>query len=1554
MTVIVKPPSGKLYNKVSPLIDGQLPDFIQSDHPVFSRFLKHYYQYLEAGELQLTVTIDKLQLNLETASYVLNVDGSKIVLEDGAGTSGKFVVGDTITGGTSKATATVLVDNLDNATTPRLFITSQQKFVTGETVTGAISGSGTVDRYRANPIQTIQQLLDYADIDNTLYDFLDNFRDEFMNAIPLTLADGVSKRRLLKNIRELYRAKGTSEGHKIFMRLLLGETPEIIYPEKYMIRASDGKWGNQTIIRTTPGANAVASEVIGTTITGDTSGATAVIASAVELVEGSTLIVEFELNPDSLNSLYSFVDGENVVATSTVQDFPMSFTIRNIVSEATVTDRGALYAAGDPAVFDTNANIGNGLAEARIENLNEGWVSGVFIEDAGTGYKVGDALTFSTVTNTKPPEGFVSIIDGSIVLEGTSKYYTDDNARRIDENDFILLENGTNRHYEYFEVELETATTGDPHENLLLDGTDAVSANAGHKISMQWLLFQNSADTYGTAADRWVLEEGTAADLNFDGGSIQGIYLRTGGGGFLTLPTVTIAAADTVDGTGASLITTTDNIGSIGDMVIKNEGFGYSSVPFMEFRANLTLKDVTGTFTSGNDLVYPYVGEVKAYDSSTQVLSATFKDVVRIPLETGDSEGILLEENERVATDLKHSEIKLNRTTDTDEKIVDEQSGERIVLNATSTNDAHFVLEDGVGETAGSAVVYEQPDAMYNPPMRLEPATDTIYGAGGISLEDGVRQGLGAYLSANAVGDVIVIETEESIGSPSTVPGHQFEKMLLEGNKNIPGGLFSYDVISGAGDYLVTNYSIDESDSNVIFNGTDQYYTDEGSIVLDEETGDNNVISLNGTDSDGTDANAKLLQDVDTASGTDLLVLDGIDSSSTGFDDSIVHENYIDLLAGATGVNPTPLSITDDSGATGKIVKANIARGTSTIATTVETNKSYGEDIESLIGEDLNRIQDSYYYQQFSYEVQTGFGFESYLSKLKKAVHPAGFAVFSKVKIQSSVSAGVQAAGSRLGDDIYDPILSPDERFSPILASTFEILFDEPIQRRFGVPIYNNVTGDYEKQIILEDSESQDNNPGDAILAESSISPPTYMIEESPTHTDGRIMLEVHTGGHGAVWGQLVLNGTDASSTNAGDTFILESSEEYTSNLVFDGTEDYGYYSDAGSDILLDGTDSSKSNAGSSFELEDANMGIEFKRFGLYDRPPTSTLLNESGGTMQTEESSVGGGMSTLSTSYDNSVVSYVTAKIDLPLLPNKYSNSLVDIGRTPFINSRSGIQLEKATGGDRLVMDWNYVSVIGRSPRLDSQGYTAGGPGYAVEHGFNPIDESAAIALEDSVLGIPSNDYGYTLADIESCTNGYTMSDIIRSSILVIDSEPKHYIGSHQDSPSGILLEVSGVGGKFKQEDAATAAGGVSYDILLEEGVGFGLNNKLIFEETRIEVEDSINQGTIPHQNYTNSTLHPWTRPAHVTTSEYGGVALEDFIEGQLLINATDGSASDAGSKFKFEIFTDDFTHDSAAFVHFAPTFGRFDSTVPTWDSVSLGKSDWPESAPKTFDQPY
>ena len=216
----------KLLTKVSSLIPGQVPEFVESDHSLFVKFLKDYYQFLEAGRITLSTTINYIQLETTTVSYVLDeTDGERIVTEIGEGTLGQFVEGETITGGTSNATATVLVDDTRNK---YIYVTSQQKFVTGEVITGATSGStATVSEYRANPVQNIQQLLEYANVDNTIFDFLEQFRKSFMNAIPSTLASGVSKRNLIKNIKDLYAAKGTSEATKLFMKIFLGEEPSI-------------------------------------------------------------------------------------------------------------------------------------------------------------------------------------------------------------------------------------------------------------------------------------------------------------------------------------------------------------------------------------------------------------------------------------------------------------------------------------------------------------------------------------------------------------------------------------------------------------------------------------------------------------------------------------------------------------------------------------------------------------------------------------------------------------------------------------------------------------------------------------------------------------------------------------------------------------------------------------------------------------------------------------------------------------------------------------------------------------------------------------------------------------------------------------------------------------------------------------------------------------------------------------------------------------------------------------------------------------------------------
>ena len=86
-----------------------------------------------------------------------------------------------------------------------------------------------------------------------------------------------------------------------------------------------------------------------------------------------------------------------------------------------------------------------------------------------------------------------------------------------------------------------------------------------------------------------------------------------------------------------------------------------------------------------------------------------------------------------------------------------------------------------------------------------------------------------------------------------------------------------------------------------------------------------------------------------------------------------------------------------------QLLKLDIAKGTTVVATTSTSVGNY-DGIDSIVGEDLIRIQDSYFYQDYSYEVQIGASLTSYLNELKKAVHPnAGFAPFGKVTIATAL-----------------------------------------------------------------------------------------------------------------------------------------------------------------------------------------------------------------------------------------------------------------------------------------------------------------------------------------------------------------------------------------------------------------------------------------------------------------------------------------------------------------------------------------------------------------------
>ena len=156
-----------------------------------------------------------------------------------------------------------------------------------------------------------------------------------------------------------------------------------------------------------------------------------------------------------------------------------------------------------------------------------------------------------------------------------------------------------------------------------------------------------------------------------------------------------------------------------------------------------------------------------------------------------------------------------------------------------------------------------------------------------------------------------------------------------------------------------------------------------------------------------------------------------------------------------------------------------------------------------------------------------------------------------------------------------------------------------------------------------------------------------------------------------------------------------------------------------------------------------------------------------------------------------------------------------------------------------------------------------------------------------------------------------FTLSDIIKPSLLVLDSHIDVGLGriggSTPVSQTAIILEESNESGFFMQENETTASGAHGDNILLESKTGFGNNNKLELESDRIVVEDKINDGSIPFQNYTNSSMQPITRSADILISEYGALTLEDESDGSLVLNGTDGSSTDAGGRFRFELATDD-----------------------------------------------
>src|SRR5210317_2171924 len=399
-------------DKLSYLINQQAPDFVLEDHPYFMEFVKEYYKFLESAELTLTNIGDPDHIQLETQTATnnfLQLSGTNQQSDDN---------GDRI----------LLEDTDANS---RLFISHQNKFEIGELIVGSTSSAeATISGYKANPVQNIQQLLDYPDPDKTIQSFLTKFRNAFLQSIPDNLTSGIDKRKLIKNIKSLYRAKGTKRASEIFFKLLFNENAEIRFPKENILRASDGKWDTQRVLRCIEVGTSDAANLIGQTITqanipGDPTinEATAIVENVFKFSIGGETVVELILGDDSITG--TFVTGQNITGTdNTDPDVLVTCTVQGIIATKTINNDGTFYNEGDTV----NVTGGGNDAIIQVDAIGSGSIDEIFVDDGGTGYEIGDTVNFSTGNATAK----VSVVNGGFTQE-ESDSTTDDHIVLEDE-----------------------------------------------------------------------------------------------------------------------------------------------------------------------------------------------------------------------------------------------------------------------------------------------------------------------------------------------------------------------------------------------------------------------------------------------------------------------------------------------------------------------------------------------------------------------------------------------------------------------------------------------------------------------------------------------------------------------------------------------------------------------------------------------------------------------------------------------------------------------------------------------------------------------------------------------------------------------------------------------------------------------------------------------------------------------------------------------------------------------------------------------------------------
>jgi alpha-tubulin suppressor-like RCC1 family protein len=303
------------------------------------------------------------------------------------------------------------------------------------------------------------------DIDRTMDEFVDNFKAQYLLNFPKSLAINkdtkmpVDDKKLIKNIKAFYTAKGTEKTYEFLFRILYDTNVEFYYPKQDILRLSDGKWIAKKSIKTTAVQGKSLFDAAGKTVV-QRNDAGQVLASArvidVSMYQVGTNSIA-ELNLSGING--QFVSSYGIEFTDANNSKRKELKVFSVISSVTINNAGVNYRVGDAVVFtpasgDTGLNASGTVQEI---DINTGAVKKIRIDNFGVNYNTAPTVSIESFDGS----GFSGTVTVGTLAEYAGYYANNDS--RLSTNKVLQ----DNHYFQNFSYVLLTEITIDRYRDVL-------------------------------------------------------------------------------------------------------------------------------------------------------------------------------------------------------------------------------------------------------------------------------------------------------------------------------------------------------------------------------------------------------------------------------------------------------------------------------------------------------------------------------------------------------------------------------------------------------------------------------------------------------------------------------------------------------------------------------------------------------------------------------------------------------------------------------------------------------------------------------------------------------------------------------------------------------------------------------------------------------------------------------------------------------------------------------------------------------------------------------